>query len=729
MALVFPLGPLSVGFIGFSVTLFTALLGAWATAKISVWLGQRRSRKLSSMLTCDPLPAFASDRNGAIIYRNEAAKRIDPDAPTIASSLERTFANAGTLLFQAQNLALRCGHACKEVHSSTGYLRITVHRVEQNILIWRVDDLTQDIKAMQDTFSTPMLTIRRDGAVVWKNAAARHLIQNDDVNITLSPNESLCSGQVVEVNTPTGPADRVVLLGEAHNGRQDIALLPPVDTVKVQMNDRDFFDLVPVALLQLDQRGKVERVNTAALELLGRGNCTGMLLSSLMEGLGRSLADWLADAAVARGVRTSEFLRLTRTDKEIFVQVTLHRIVEGGKVNMFAVLIDATEFKTLEAQFVQSQKMQAIGELAGGIAHDFNNLLTAIGGHCDLLLLRHDHGDPDFTDLEQINQNANRAAALVNQLLAFSRKQTLRPESIDIRNTLADLTHLLNRLVGEPITLTLEHDPSLRPIRADKRQLEQVLMNLVVNARDAMPKGGEIRIETKQLVLNAPFDRDSVTVPAGEYLIIRVHDQGEGMTDGLRKKVFEPFFTTKRVGEGTGLGLSTAYGIIKQSGGFIFVDSTPGEGSIFSIYLPSNDIAPKVAKLAHDQDTRLSKQVEGVILLVEDEAPVRAFAARALRLQGYTVIEASSAEEALRLLQDADLRVDIFVTDVIMPGEDGPSWVRRALEKRPETRVVFMSGYAEESFSDAQVEFQNSVFLPKPFSLQDLTKTVHDSLQ
>ena len=379
---------------------------------------------------------------------------------------------------------------------------------------------------------------------------------------------------------------------------------------------------------------------------------------------------------------------------------------------------------------MQSQKMQAIGQLAGGVAHDFNNLLTAISGHCDLLLLRHDQGDPDFADLVQINQNANRAAALVGQLLAFSRKQTLRPETLDMRDTLADLTHLLNRLVGETITLTLSHDPVLKPIRADKRQLEQVLMNLVVNARDAMPAGGEIRIVTECTTLEEPLIRDRASVPAGQYVTVSVSDDGIGISADKLQKVFEPFFTTKRTGEGTGLGLSTAYGIVKQSGGFIFVDSTVGAGTSFILYFPVLELTePVKAPIATAPDDIVrSKREDGVILLVEDEAPVRAFASRALRLRGYTVLEAESAEAALKTLEDEALEIDVFVTDVVMPGMDGPSWVREALKERPDVRVVFVSGYAEDSFDDAQTNIPNSVFLPKPFSLNDLTDTVHRQL-
>jgi two-component system cell cycle sensor histidine kinase/response regulator CckA len=367
--------------------------------------------------------------------------------------------------------------------------------------------------------------------------------------------------------------------------------------------------------------------------------------------------------------------------------------------------------------------------MAGGVAHDFNNLLTAFSGHCDLLLLRHDQGDQDYGDLIQINENANREAALVSQLLAFSRKQTLRPEVLDLRDTLSDLTHLQNRLVGEKITLTLSHDPVLRSIRADTRQLEQVLMNLVVNVRDAMPQGGEIRIETEVVSLDNPLLRDRATVPQGDYVTVRVTDEGTGIAPDKLQKIFEPFYTTKRTGEGTGLGLSTAYGIVKQTGGYIFVDSIQGSGTEFKLFFPVNDVAEEDAAAAPAPALQPApKHGEGVVLLVEDEAPVRAFASRALRLRGYTVLEAESAEDALATLEDPTLKVDIFVTDVVMPGMDGTSWVRQALKIRPNVRVIFVSGYAEGAFSDSQPKVPNSVFLPKPFSLNQLTDTVHQQL-
>ncbi|WP_375173214.1 ATP-binding protein [Pseudooceanicola sp.] len=488
--------------------------------------------------------------------------------------------------------------------------------------------------------------------------------------------------------------------------------------------DWDHYDSLPVPLLWLDSKGCVQKANRSALVLIGPECRVGAYLSELTEGLGRPINDWLDETMSGLRSGSPEFLRVTTSRSETFVQITLKRVGTGENAGLLAVLSDATELKTLEAQFVQSQKMQAIGQLAGGVAHDFNNLLTAISGHCDLLLLRHDQGDPDYADLMQINQNANRAAALVSQLLAFSRKQALRPEEIDLRDTVSDLTHLLNRLVGEKITLSFSHDPVQYSIRADKRQLEQVLVNLVVNARDAIQGRGEIRIVTECPQYTTPYERDRVTVPPGDYVSVKVIDTGQGIPPERLSKVFEPFYTTKGLGEGTGLGLSTAYGIIKQSGGYIFVDSTPGEGTCFTILFRAIKDAQTVTQEMGELNKASARHADGTVILVEDEAPVRAFASRALRLRGYTVLEAESGEQALDLLADPETQVDIVVSDVIMPGMDGPTWVGKALESNPDMRVIFVSGYAEEHRIDDQARIPNSVFLPKPFSLTELTQTV-----
>jgi two-component system, cell cycle sensor histidine kinase and response regulator CckA len=509
------------------------------------------------------------------------------------------------------------------------------------------------------------------------------------------------------------------------NGSGDVADAPAV--APAQPDPALSIETLAVPLLQFNTSGALVRTNALARGLLDLGPADLPEPAQVFVDLGRPVRDWIVDVAAGRLPGGSEMVGLRADirpeEGERFLQVTLQPDGQGGAL---AILQDTTALKRLEAQFVQGQKMQAIGQLAGGIAHDFNNLLTAISGHCDLLLLRHRPDDPEHPDLIQIRQNANRAAALVSQLLAFSRKQTLKPERIELQDTLSDLTHLLNRLVGEKVGLDLIHARETAAIRADRRQLEQVIMNLVVNARDAMPAGGVVQIETRIVSLDQELHRDRAVVPRGRHVVISVRDSGTGIPPEWMDKIFEPFFTTKRLGEGTGLGLSTVYGIVKQSGGFIFVRSVLDEGTEFELWFPL--CAEAVTERSVVPPRRAARRSDGVVLLVEDEAPVRTFAARALRLRGHSVLEAASAEEALALLQDAALHVDVFVTDVVMPGLDGPGWVRQALERRPSVRTVFISGYAEDALTDVQARIPNSVFLPKPFSLAELTDTVQAQL-
>ncbi|MGR3617039.1 MAG: ATP-binding protein [Paracoccaceae bacterium] len=689
---------------------------------------QRGIQHFSVFLDHDVSPSFLTGADGRILTRNPTAEsRFTSLGETLAGCLRSIFANPGAILFRLQSRAVQDESASEDIVTRQGHVRLAVHRLSPGLFLWRV----QDIPALpsgrsSDRLPIPMVTIARSGTVLFMNDAARALVGDRVKSFTaLFGVESIRSGEAATLHTKSGKRSVLIHQNELMAGRREVFFLPFEGAA---VSDQTRFMDPPVPMLRVNPDGRILAATPQAVRLLGAGSEPGVSLTQVMEGLGRPIQDWLNETISGKAVQKSEFLRL-KNDQEMFVQVTLSRVQHKGEVQLVAVLNDATELKTLEAQFVQSQKMQAIGQLAGGVAHDFNNLLTAITGHCDLLLLRHDQGDQDFGDLTQINENANRAAALVGQLLAFSRKQTLRPEPLDLRDTLADLTHLLNRLVGEKISLTLAHDPVLKPIRADKRQVEQVLMNLVVNARDAMPTGGEIRVQTEVVDIDAPLERDRATVPAGEYVTVKVLDEGVGIEADKIQKVFEPFFTTKRTGEGTGLGLSTAYGIVKQSGGFIFVDSIKGNGTQFTLFFPVHTQArPQQTPVAKPKAQTAPSQGDGVVLLVEDEAPVRAFASRALRLRGYTVLEAECGEDALATLTDTALEVDVIVTDVVMPGLDGPTWVRRALKQRPDVKVVFVSGYAEGAFGDTQPQIPNSVFLPKPFSLNQLTETVYEQL-
>ncbi|WP_236024693.1 PAS domain-containing hybrid sensor histidine kinase/response regulator [Arenibaculum pallidiluteum] len=395
--------------------------------------------------------------------------------------------------------------------------------------------------------------------------------------------------------------------------------------------------------------------------------------------------------------------------------------------------IDMTEQKNLEAQFAQSQKMQAVGQLAGGVAHDFNNLLTAMIGFCDLLLLRHKPGDQSFSDIMQIKQNANRAANLVRQLLAFSRQQTLQPRVLNLTDVLAELSNLLRRLIGENIELRMLHGRDLGLVKVDQGQLEQVIINLVVNARDAMPEGGRLTIVTGNHSADQPVRRESEEMPPGDYVMIEVIDTGFGIPKENLSRIFEPFFSTKEVGAGTGLGLSTVYGIVRQTGGFVFVDSAPGEGAKFTIYLPRYKEQPAAEGATAREDVRERGTADltgsGNIMLVEDEDAVRVFSARALRNKGYQVLEARSGEQALEMLGQEGTRVDLLISDVVMPQMDGPTLIRKVRATRPDLKVIFISGYTEDRFRQHLDDPTQIHFLPKPFSLKQLASKVKDVLR
>jgi two-component system cell cycle sensor histidine kinase/response regulator CckA len=410
-----------------------------------------------------------------------------------------------------------------------------------------------------------------------------------------------------------------------------------------------------------------------------------------------------------------------------------------GTAEIIVHLIDTTEQKNLEMRFSHSQKMQAVGQLAGGVAHDFNNLLTAMIGFCDLLLMRHPAGDASFADIMQIKQNANRAANLVRQLLAFSRRQTLQPKILDITDVLAELSNLVRRLIGENIELKMIHGRDVGSIKADQGQMEQVFINLAVNARDAMPKGGTLTIQTSYVSIQGrnniitremypPSEEDKIV--NGEYVLVEMIDTGTGIPRDLIQKIFEPFFSTKEVGSGTGLGLATVYGIIKQTGGYIYVSSKEGVGTKFSLFFKRFAQEATTPKEVDATERGANDDLTGksTILLVEDETPVRIFAARALRNKGYTVLEADCGETALEVFEREGQQVEIIVTDVIMPGINGPTMIEQIRERFPDRafKVIFMSGYAEDAFEDSFGPDEKFNFLPKPFTLKQLASKVKE---
>ncbi|MGP1396888.1 MAG: PAS domain S-box protein [Inquilinaceae bacterium] len=496
-----------------------------------------------------------------------------------------------------------------------------------------------------------------------------------------------------------------------------------------------FFEDAPIGVALLDRDLRLTEWNRAFEDLLGR---------SAEDLAGRPIADFLD-----RGTQAPVLKRLaavmTGKEKALPMEVRVQgqgglsaslyaRRFEGNvdePVSLLLQFIDQTEQKNLETQFAQSQKMQAVGQLAGGIAHDFNNLLTAMIGFCDLLLLRHRAGDPSFGDIMQIKQNANRAANLVRQLLAFSRQQTLQPRVLNITDVLAELSNLLRRLIGENIELKMIHGRDLGLIKVDQGQLEQVIINLAVNARDAMLNGGVLTISTSNLSFAAPTRRHTDEIPAGDYVSIQAIDTGIGIPSENLDRIFEPFFSTKEIGSGTGLGLSTVYGIVRQTGGYIFVDSKPGQGSTFTILLPRHLAEESAVEAAGDprESAIVDLTGAGCILLVEDEDPVRVFSARALRNKGYEVLEAKSGTDALEVLEQEGDRVDLLVTDVVMPQMDGPTLIKNVRETRPGMKVICISGYTEDRFRNTLDGGETIHFLAKPFSLKQLAGKVKDVLR
>ncbi|QNM83940.1 response regulator [Sphingomonas sabuli] len=488
-------------------------------------------------------------------------------------------------------------------------------------------------------------------------------------------------------------------------------------------------DILPIGLALVDRDGRFLTMNDAFRQASGTKTARPVYPGDLVVKEDKAaVADAVRRHARGPAMSGDIAVRLARSPKEP-VALTIAGLRGLGDAAVLLLLKDNSEEAKLKRQVAQATKMQAVGQLAGGVAHDFNNILTAIIGHCDLMLMRHTPGDSDFDDIQQIKSNSNRAAGLTRQLLAFSRQQTLRPQVLQLTDVVAEVSHLLKRLLGETVQLVVKHGRNLGSVRADPGQLEQVIVNLAVNARDAMAGkgGGTLTIQTYAVHADQVAELGSDILPVAHYSAISVTDTGAGIPASVLGKIFEPFFTTKEVGKGTGLGLSTVYGIVKQSGGFIFADSKVGEGTRFVIYLPVHRVEADAGKVPAAAKPKVHELWgTGTVLLVEDEPMVRAVAERALTRHGYKVISASNGEEALEVIERGD-EIALMISDVVMPGMDGPTTVREARKSRPDLPILFMSGYAEEQLRKS-IDLDNVAFLPKPFSVQELAEAARRAL-
>jgi two-component system cell cycle sensor histidine kinase/response regulator CckA len=522
----------------------------------------------------------------------------------------------------------------------------------------------------------------------------------------------------VRENDPSGPM-LLILLDEAIGAIDSSSALAYVETL---------LSLLPFGLGMADRDGRLLFFNNAFARAAN-------LTTTEKPSYPGDLVIAEDQAAVAEAVRryavgpqmSGDLAVRLRTQPVEPISLSLAGVRGLGDASVLLSLKDNSEETRLKRQVAQQTKMQAVGQLAGGVAHDFNNVLTAIIGHCDLMLMRHTPGDSDYDDIQQIKSNSNRAASLTRQLLAFSRQQTLRPQVLQLPDVVSEVSALLKRLLGENITLAVSHGRGLGPVRADPGQLEQVIVNLVVNARDAMPDGGTVTIHTYSVSADEVRAMRSEIMPIGDYTALSVGDSGTGIAPETLGKIFEPFFTTKEVGKGTGLGLSTVYGIVKQSNGFIFAESELGRGTDFVIYLPVHAALPgEEAVKTAPRKAQPETWGTGTILLVEDEDMVRKVAERALSRQGYSVTVANDGEQGLARLAEME-HVDLLISDVVMPGMDGPAMVRKARQDRPNLPVLFMSGYAEEQLRKS-IDIENVSFLPKPFSVAQLAEAARDAL-
>jgi len=501
----------------------------------------------------------------------------------------------------------------------------------------------------------------------------------------------------------------------------------------------ELFNDAPVGYFECDNRGRITSVNRTELEMLGY---------SLGEMVGQSAWRFVVEedetrhlilAKLAGVMPPSQGLERTyrRKDGATFPAVIEDRLLrdsDGKITGIRSTIQDITERKRmekekalLEDQLRQAQKMEAMGRLAGGIAHDFNNLLTIIKGYSQLFLIDLKKGDPMEKGIEQIQKATHRAADLIRQLLAFSRRQVMEMRVLDLNNLLRELDRMLRRVIGEDIVLVTVLAEDLGWVKSDPGQLGQVLMNLVVNARDAMPSGGKLTIETANVLLDEEYIRTHIDVPLGPYVVLSVSDTGIGMTPEVKERIFEPFFTTKEKDKGTGLGLSTVYGIIKQCGGTILVYSEPGKGTTFKIYLPRVDEPLEDWGEMPVEGTELPRGSE-TILIVEDFEEVRQLAAEVLERQGYKVLEAANGEETLNICEKHEGQIHLMVTDVVMPGMSGRELADRIKSFHPEVKVLYTSGYADDTIIHYGVRRDGVNFLQKPFTMEGLTRKVREAL-
>jgi two-component system cell cycle sensor histidine kinase/response regulator CckA len=735
----------------------------------------------------DPVPAVII-RDGRVLRANSAYMALAEDLGVtgtggLAPTVDRMFAGQGEgtapAIFRLHHLPEKTSYAEEFIETIAGDGRLRRYHLAVSALskgqLWQISDMAKTVTGGEPVLThapVGLFSVDRDGKVIAMNAVLERWLGVDKMPAPDLMREFIESPETLLESPPT--PGRIVRADTRLITRK--GLVSPTVMVGT-WRELDTGEIVAsVALYGHSTLGAptAPSVKSQAAALRSRANLSGHSESVLsapfgilkLEGetLGEATIissnpafERMGEGRIWTGNAFSTVLAPSASSKELLALSPLNcradepyeAVLSGDNampVSLYIVadsdapqtcwvyIVDISARKLLEDQLVQSQKMQAIGQLAAGVAHDFNNLLTAIRLNTDELLGRHPVGDPSYPELQKINSTVSRAAGLVKKLLAFSRRQTRRAERVDVTETLSDMVVTLKQTIGERVKLNVVHGRGLPPILADKNQIDTILMNLCVNARDAMADqgGGTITIRSSACDLADLQPSDPVEglrkAKGDAFVRIEVSDTGTGMPDEVKAKIFEPFFTTKEVGKGTGLGLATVYGIVEQSGGVMSVDSTMGVGTTFRLYFPVADasfvqeVAPKPKSTAPRPPSDLAGQ--GTILFVEDEDSVRVIAAKTLRKRGYKVIEACDGDEAYEILEDGEETFDLMISDVVMPGMDGPALLKKGRKLLGDARIVFISGYAKEEFSDLLSEEPDVTFLPKPFTLAQLAAKV-----
>lgn len=694
-----------------------------------------------------------TDRAGRLVCANERFGALFPGYPAPPNLAVGDW--AGAQLGTAGRSAWRDGNASSGAFDAAGTkLTAQVQRVGDSMLVWRFAgaDVVDLAKQAQSLVTGPsgdrlggagimVALLGADGRVRAANRVLRARAMGDEraviegrdfTRFLMTDNFGIVR---FEREGSSGTPLRVLEIPfvDGENAPMLVALLDEELTMphpaigdSATAHVRSLISLLPAGIALVGGDGRFVHMNDAFVRAAHVNTANPPLYPGdlvVREDKG-ALADAIRRFAAGAAHSMDMTVRFAEApDEGVSVSIAAARGL--GEAAVMLSLRDAGEEGRLKRQVAQATKMQAVGQLAGGVAHDFNNILTAVIGHCDLMLMRHAPGDSDYDDIQQILLNSNRAAALTRQLLAFSRQQTLRPQVLQLPDVISEVSNLLKRLLGETVELVVNHGRNLGPVRADPGQLEQVVVNLAVNARDAMlaknPNGGgTLTIETLNVPAHEVRAMDEDVLPVGDYTALQISDTGTGIPADVLAHIWEPFFTTKEVGKGTGLGLSTVYGIIKQSGGFIFAESPKGKGAVFTIYLPVHTAIEPAKTAAAAKPKQGDLWGSGTVLLVEDEAMVRAVAERALARQGYTVLTAENGEAALELLEKVD-KPDLLISDVVMPSMDGPTMVKQVRKRYPDLPILFMSGYAEEQLRKS-IDLDNVAFLPKPFSVLQLAE-------